>query len=80
MNEPFPAFPPARADNRPVDFVYLEINDAFETLTGLKRENVVGKKVSEAIPETIEAHPELFEVYGKVALTGKARAGYKKST
>ena len=58
-------------NNRPIDFVYLEINDAFEKLTGLKRENVVGKKVSEAIPGTKESHPELFDIYGKVALTGK---------
>ncbi|MCW3990543.1 MAG: PAS domain S-box protein [Candidatus Bathyarchaeota archaeon] len=57
-------------DNKPVDFIYLEINDAFETLTGLKRENVAGKNVSEAIPGAIEAHRELLEVYGKVALTG----------
>ena len=30
--------------NEPIDFVYLEINDAFERITGLKREAVVGKK------------------------------------
>ncbi len=36
--------------NKPVDFVYLEINNAFEKITGLKRETVVGKKVTEAIP------------------------------
>ena len=30
--------------DEPVDFVYLEINDAFEKLTGLKREAVVGQK------------------------------------
>jgi hypothetical protein len=55
--------------NDPVDFVYLEINDAFERLTGLKREAVVGKRVTEAIPGTEKANPELFEIYGRVALT-----------
>jgi len=58
-------------NDRPVDFVYLEVNDAFERLTGLKRENVVGKMVTEAIPGIKEAHPELFDIYGKVALTGE---------
>jgi len=58
-------------ENRPVDFVYLEVNDAFEKLTGLKRENVIGKRVTEAIPGIKEAHPELFDIYGRVALTGK---------
>jgi len=35
-------------ENRPVDFVYLDVNQAFARLTGL--ENVIGKKVTEAIP------------------------------
>ena len=57
--------------NCPTDFVYLEVNDAFKRLTGLRRKNVVGKKVTEAIPGIKESHPELFDIYGKVALTGK---------
>lgn len=35
----------------PIDFVYREINDAFERLTGLKREAVIGKRVTEAYLE-----------------------------
>lgn len=53
---------------RPQDFIYLEINRAFETLTGLK--DVLGKKVSEVIPGIRESDPGLFEIYGRVALTG----------
>jgi PAS domain S-box-containing protein len=56
----------------PVDFEYLEINDAFERLTGLKRADVVGKRVTVAIPGIEKANPELFEIYGRVALTGRA--------
>ena len=55
----------------PLDFVYLEINDAFERLTGLTRLSIVGRKVSEAIPGVRKANPEIFEIYGRVALTGK---------
>jgi PAS domain S-box-containing protein len=58
-------------NDEPVDFVYLEINDAFEKLTGLKQEAVVGKRVSEAIPGTKEANPEIFEIYGRVVCSGK---------
>ena len=58
-------------NNHPIDFVYLEINDSFEELTGLRREDVVGKKVTEAIPTIKDSHPELFDIYGEVALTGK---------
>jgi PAS domain S-box-containing protein len=57
---------------KPIDFIYREVNDAFETLTGLKKGAVLGKKVSEAIPETVTANPELIDTYGRVALTGKA--------
>ena len=53
----------------PLDFIYLEVNSAFENLTGLK--NVVGKKVSEVIPGIRESYPILFEIYGRVALTGE---------
>ncbi len=51
------------------DFVYLAVNSAFEALTGLR--DVAGKKVTEVIPGIREANPELFEIYGRVALTGK---------
>ncbi|MEK7399290.1 MAG: PAS domain S-box protein [Candidatus Poribacteria bacterium] len=52
----------------PQDFTYITVNNAFEKLTGLK--NVVGKKVSEVIPGIQESDPELFQIYGRVALTG----------
>ncbi|MCM3877266.1 MAG: ATP-binding protein, partial [Thermoanaerobaculia bacterium] len=55
-------------DGRPHDFVYLEVNSAFERLTGLK--GVVGKRVSEVIPGIRESSPELFETYDRVASTG----------
>jgi len=58
--------------NKPVDFIFLEVNSAFEKITGLKRGDVLGKKVSEAIPDIKKAHPELFNIYGKVASSGKA--------
>ena len=56
---------------KPIDFVYLEVNDAFEKLTGLKKEAVIGKKVTEAIPGIENANPEMIDIYGRVASTGK---------
>ena len=53
---------------RPVDFVYLGVNSAFEKLTGL--ENVVDRKVSEVIPGIRETNPELLKIYGRVARSG----------
>jgi len=51
------------------DFVYIMVNDSFETLTGLK--DVTGKRVSEVIPGIRESDPALFEIYNRVALTRK---------
>jgi PAS domain S-box-containing protein len=56
-------------EGHPRDFLYINVNEAFESLTGLK--DVKGKKVSEVIPGIQKADPELFERYGRVALTGK---------
>ena len=56
-------------NNRPLDFLYLEVNDMFEKLTGLK--DVIGKKVSEVIPGIQKTNPKLIEIYGRVAITGK---------
>ena len=49
----------------PVDFNYLDVNDSFERITGLR--GVVGRKVSEVIPGIRTLSPELFEAYGRVA-------------
>ena len=54
--------------DRPQDFVYIAVNDAFEKQTGLK--DVVGRKVSEVIPGIRESDPKLLEIYGRVARTG----------
>ncbi|MDQ7824167.1 MAG: histidine kinase dimerization/phosphoacceptor domain -containing protein [Candidatus Eremiobacteraeota bacterium] len=56
--------------DRPVDFVYLDVNQAFDQLTGLK--DVIGKRVTEVIPGIRELNPELFEIYGRVASKGSS--------
>ncbi|MGV8122298.1 MAG: PAS domain S-box protein [Candidatus Xenobiia bacterium LiM19] len=54
--------------DRPVDFVYLDVNSAFERLTGLK--DPLGKKVTELIPGIMNENPELFEICSRVISTG----------
>jgi PAS domain S-box-containing protein len=55
-------------DGEPRDFVYLDVNTTFEKVTGLT--GVVGKRITQVIPGIQESHPELFEIYGRVARTG----------
>jgi len=55
----------------PIDYVFLEVNKSFEGLTGLKKENIIGKRVTEVIPGIKDMQPDLIRLYGTVALTGK---------
>jgi PAS domain S-box-containing protein len=56
---------------RPVDYIFLEVNDAFERLTGLKRDDVVGKRVMEILPGIERDPADWIGTYGRVALTGQ---------
>jgi len=53
--------------NHPIDYVFLEVNEAFELLTGLK--GIIGKRATEVFPEIHTIEPDLIQVYGQVALT-----------
>jgi len=55
------------ANGVPSDYRFLDVNPAFERMTGLVREQVVGKKVLDILPDT---EPLWIERYGQVALTG----------
>ncbi len=50
------------------DYRFLDINPAFEKLTGLKKKDVTGNTIRQIMP-TIEAF--WIDTYGKVALTGE---------
>jgi PAS domain S-box-containing protein len=58
-------------DGKPVYYVFLEVNKAFERLTGLKRDEVIGKKVTEALPGIEKDPADWIGVYGMVAITGQ---------
>ncbi|MDD1728845.1 MAG: PAS domain S-box protein, partial [Methanospirillum sp.] len=52
----------------PSDWLYLDVNDAFEKNTGLS--DVKGRLASEIFPGIREKSPELFEIYNRVEITG----------
>ena len=47
-----------------------EFPHTLESFMKLLHPDVVGKKVSEVIPGLRESNPEMFEIFGRVALTG----------
>ena len=53
-------------NEKPVDFLFLDVNPAFEKQTGLI--GAIGRKIQELAPLQEEYW---FEIYGKVALTGQ---------
>jgi len=59
------------ANGKPVDYIFLEANDAFERLTGLKREDIMGRKITEILPETEKDPADWIGRYGNVAMTGQ---------
>ncbi len=53
---------------RVIDCVYLDVNPAFERLTGLK--DAEGKPVSEVLPRLLQSTPHALELCARVAETG----------
>lgn len=58
------------SNEKPIDYIFLEVNDTFEKFTGLKRENIINRSVTEILPP--EEIVDLIQIYGKVALTGES--------
>jgi PAS domain S-box-containing protein len=59
------------ASGRPVDYVFLEVNAAFEEQTGLVRDAILGRRVTEVLPGIERDAADWIGTYGRVALTGE---------
>jgi PAS domain S-box-containing protein len=53
-------------DGKPVDFVFLDCNPMYEALTRLKRDEIVGKRGLEVLPNLEQ---KWIDAYGRVAQT-----------
>ncbi len=59
-------------DGKPIDCVFLEVNPAFEALTGLKRDLVIGQRVTEVLPEIRNSSFDWITTFGQVAQSGQS--------
>ena len=59
-------------DGNPIDYIFLEVNEAFESLTTLKGKDIIGKKATEALPGIEDDPADWISKYGRVALTGES--------
>jgi PAS domain S-box-containing protein len=57
---------------KPVDYIFEQVNKAFEEQTGLKSAGIVGKRVTEILPGIGAEGFDWISAYGEVALTGKS--------
>lgn len=55
---------------KPYDYEFLDINPAFEKLTGLKREDVLHNTVRKIIPGIENSEFDWISFYGEIALNG----------
>jgi PAS domain S-box-containing protein len=53
----------------PCDYCFLQVNPAFETITGLKSGDVIGRTVLQVLPDT---GPVCIERYERVTTTGES--------
>lgn len=54
---------------QPADYVFLDMNKAFEQMTGLSHEQDINRRVSEAIPGIKEGKFDWIAYYGELTLT-----------
>jgi diguanylate cyclase (GGDEF)-like protein/PAS domain S-box-containing protein len=59
-------------DGRPVDCRFLVVNQPFLDILGLRSEDVVGKTLTEACPDTARDATDWIAIYSKVVLTGES--------
>ncbi len=59
------------SEGKPCDYVFLEVNEAFERLTGLTAAAVIGMRATEALPGIDKDPTDWIGRYGEVALTGR---------
>ena len=64
-------------EGTPCDYEFLEVNNAFEEMTGLISDQIIGKRVTEVFPEIIKETFDFISIYGRIALLG-GKAEYEQ--
>ncbi len=57
---------------KPCDYEFLEVNQAFEHMTGMKATDIIGRRITEVLPNIGTTEYDWIRTYGEVALTGRA--------
>ena len=57
-------------DGIPCDYEFIEVNDAFEKITGLKRTNIIGKRLTKVLPRIGKSEFDWVGFCGDIAING----------
>lgn len=57
-------------NNKPVDYIYLDVNESFEVLTGFKKDEIINRRASEVFPGIENNKINLIKLYGEIAQKG----------
>ena len=60
-------------DGNPKGYVFLDVNPAFEKMTGLRGKEIIGREVADVIPGIRDGEFDWVAFYGMVAMDGKGR-------
>ncbi|MFO7804013.1 MAG: PAS domain S-box protein [Desulfovermiculus sp.] len=57
------------SEEKPIDYVFLDVNSAFEEHTGLRAQDVLGQRITQVLPGIERC--AFIEIYGNVAKSGE---------
>lgn len=65
----------------PIDWEYLDVNNAYVEILGKTRDEIIGKRVSDILPNLVNDPKQWIQKYGETALKGKKQTirGYVQS-
>lgn len=65
-------------DNNPIDWEYIDVNQAYLDILGVQRNKLIGKRISKISPDLINDPNQWIQKYGITALEGKKQkiSGY----
>lgn len=57
----------------PCDYVFVEVNEVFEELTGLRGADIIGKPITKVLPEISKSEFDWIAYYGEIALNASKK-------
>lgn len=60
-------------NDNPIDYEFLEVNQAFESLTGLSAKKILTQKVTDILSKIQKEKFPWIQIYGEIATTGISR-------